>query len=94
MYRHPASAYTVAGTRWNFGNFQNAEVVKLVQDARWETDAAKYGAMTKRMIEIANEEAAIVMLWQAAQELAAQKSLKGFVYYFHRQVDYRKLSRA
>ena len=82
------------GTRWNFGNFQNAEVVKLVQDARWETDAAKYGAMTKRMIEIANEEAPIVMLWQAAQELAAQKSLKGFVYYFHRQVDYRKLSRA
>ena len=81
-------------TRWNFGNLQNAELKQLVADARWETDTAKYETMTKRMIEIANQEAAVVMLWQAAQELAAQKSLKGFVYYFHRQVDFRKISRA
>ncbi|MBM3569097.1 MAG: ABC transporter substrate-binding protein [Alphaproteobacteria bacterium] len=81
-------------TRWNFGNFNNQEVVKLVADARWETDPAKYDAMTKRMIQIANEQAPMLMLWQQAQELAAQKSVKGFVYYFHRQVDFRKLTRA
>lgn len=81
-------------TRWNFGGFENAEMAKLVADARWEADAARYDAMTRRMIEIANAEVPVVMLWQAALELAAQKSIKGFVYYFHRQVDFRKLVRA
>lgn len=81
-------------TRWNFGNLQNPEINKLVQDARWETDPAKYTTMTKRMIEIANTEMPVIMLWQAAQELAAQKNLGGFVYYFHRQVDFRKLTRS
>jgi peptide/nickel transport system substrate-binding protein len=81
-------------TRWNFGGFENVEMAKLVADARWESDAARYDAMTRRMIEIANAEVPVVMLWQAALELAAQKSIKGFVYYFHRQVDFRKLVRA
>jgi peptide/nickel transport system substrate-binding protein len=80
-------------TRWNFGDFQNPEIGQLVQDARWETDPTKYTTMTKRMIQIANDEVPVVLLWQAAQELAAQKNLKGFVYYFHRQVDFRKISR-
>jgi peptide/nickel transport system substrate-binding protein len=80
-------------TRWNFGDFQNPEIAQLVQDARWEANPAKYTAITKRMIQIANEEVPVVLLWQAAQELAAQKNLKGFVYYFHRQVDFRKISR-
>lgn len=80
-------------TRWNFGDFQNPEIGQLVQDARWETVPAKYTALTKRMIQIANEEVPVVLLWQAAQELATQKNLKGFVYYFHRQLDFRKIVR-
>lgn len=80
-------------TRWNYGNYHNPEITRLVQDARWETDPAKYTAMTRRMVEIANRDVPIILLWQAAQELVAQKTLQGFVYYHHRQVDFRTLSR-
>lgn len=80
-------------TRWNYGNYHNPEITQLVRDARWETDPAVYRSLTQRMVQIANRDVPVILLWQAAQELVAQKNLQGFVYYHHRQVDFRSLSR-
>ena len=79
---------------WNFGNYVNAEVTKLVDDARWETDPAKYETLARRMVEIAIDEAPLVPLWQPVLDIAAQSNIAGYKYWFHRQVDARRLSRA
>jgi peptide/nickel transport system substrate-binding protein len=78
---------------WNFGNFVNDEVTKLIDDARWEASAAKYDAMCRRMIEIAFEQVPLIPLWQPMLDFVAQPNLTGYKYWFHRQLDVRPLKR-
>ena len=80
--------------RWNFGSFRNEELARLVEQARWETDRARYDRAIRRAIEIAFEQVPLVPLWLPAFEAALQPDLQGFTYYIHGQVDFRPLVRA
>ncbi|SDI17796.1 ABC transporter substrate-binding protein [Variovorax sp. OV700] len=80
--------------RWNFGSFRNEELAKLVEQARWETDRAKYDRAIRRAIEIAFEQVPLVPLWLPSFEAALQPDLQGFTYYIHGQVDFRPLTRS
>lgn len=80
--------------RWNFSGFKNEELDGLVQAARFETDPAKYAAACKRMITIAATQVPALMLWQPNQDAVMAPSINGYTYWFHRQVDYRDLTRA
>ncbi len=79
--------------RWNFGSFKNDELARLVEQARWETDRARYDRAIQRAIEIAFEQVPLVPLWLPSFEAALQPDLQGFTYYIHGQVDFRPLTR-
>jgi peptide/nickel transport system substrate-binding protein len=79
--------------RWNFGSWNNKEIVALSQQARFEVDPAAYDKLAKRMIALEAEELPMIILWQPSQEAVMAKNIDGFTYWFHRQIDYRDLYR-
>ncbi|MFW6028388.1 MAG: ABC transporter substrate-binding protein, partial [bacterium] len=80
--------------RWNYGSFVNEEMTELLEASRFESDQDKYDAMVKRMIEIVYANAPVVLLWQPSLDVPMREEIEGYTYYFHRQVDYRPLTRA
>lgn len=81
-------------TRWNFGSYANPEMVKIVADARWETDPAKYNALVMRMIELARTEVPVIPLWSAFQDTVVSKAMHGYTYMFHRSLELRHLTKS
>ncbi len=79
--------------RWNYSSWNNPEIVKVANTARFELDTAQYDKYAKRLIEIAAEEVPVVMLWQQNQDAVMSPSIEGYTYWFHRQVDFRDLVR-
>jgi peptide/nickel transport system substrate-binding protein len=80
--------------RWNFSSWRNQEVDELAQAARFERDGAKFQAMTRRMIELAAAEVPLVPLWKPVLNAVMAPNIEGFTYWFHRQPDFRDLSRS
>jgi peptide/nickel transport system substrate-binding protein len=81
-------------TRWNFGSYANPEMVKIVADARWEADPAKYNALVMRMIELARTEVPVIPLWSAFQDTVVSKGMHGYTYMFHRSLELRHLTKS
>lgn len=79
--------------RWNYSSWDDATVADLGASARFELDTAKYDEMSKQMIAEYVREMPLVLLWQANQEAVMAPNLEGYTYWFHRQVDFRDLSR-
>ena len=79
--------------RWNFGSFDNAELNALVNEARWETNKARYDAAIRKAIQIVFREVPVVPLWLPSYDIALQPDLQAFTYYIHGQVDFRPLTR-
>ncbi len=79
--------------RWNFSSWNNPEVVKLTEDARFEMDEGEYNKMAKRLVEIVSEEVPVILLWQANLDAVMASDIEDFTYWFHRKVDYRDLRR-
>ena len=80
-------------TRWNFGSYDNAEFKDLVEKTRFETDKATYDSAVKRMITLAKQEVPIILLWQPVLDTGMLKTVDGYKYEFHRQLDLRTLER-
>lgn len=81
-------------TRWNFGSYRNAEFDALVERTRYETDRAAYERDVRRMIALAKQEIPIILLWQPALDTGLLRSVEGYKYLFHRQLELRTLRRA
>jgi peptide/nickel transport system substrate-binding protein len=79
--------------RWNYSSIDNAELVAIAQEARFEPDAAKYEEAGKKLNAIHFDVMPQVLLWQPSQDAVMAPSLEGYTYQFHRQVDYRDLRR-
>jgi peptide/nickel transport system substrate-binding protein len=79
--------------RWNYSGWTNEEVVAVAQKARFEQNQADYDVAARRLIAIEAEQVPLLLLWQANQDAVMAASLRGFTYWFHRQVDFRDLSR-
>ncbi len=79
--------------RWNYSSIQDAQIDTLANEARFERDPAKYEAMAKRLNAILFEQLPQIPIWQPNQDAVMQGSVEGYVYQFHRQVDYRDLTR-
>lgn len=80
-------------SRWNLGNWNNQEIVDLAAKARFEPDKATYDMLAKKMIALAATELPLIPLWQANQEAVMAKSIGGYTYWYHRQIDFRDLVR-
>lgn len=79
--------------RWNYSSWSDAKVAEIGTKARYELDAAKYEELSKQMIAEYVKEMPLIMLWQANQDAVMVPNLDGYTYWFHRQIDFRDLTR-
>jgi peptide/nickel transport system substrate-binding protein len=79
--------------RWNYSSINNPELAAIAQEARFETDQAKYEEDGKKLNAIHFSEIPQIPLWQPSQDAVMAASIEGYTYQFHRQVDYRDLRR-
>jgi peptide/nickel transport system substrate-binding protein len=80
-------------TRWNFGSYDNTEFKGLVEKTRFETNKTVYDTDVKRMIALAKQDVPIILLWQPALDTGMLKTVEGYKYEFHRQLELRTLKR-
>jgi peptide/nickel transport system substrate-binding protein len=79
--------------RWNYSSIDNAELTAVAQKARFEADKAKYEADGKVLNAMNFDLMPQIPLWQPSQDAVMASNITGYTYQFHRQVDYRDLSR-
>jgi peptide/nickel transport system substrate-binding protein len=79
--------------RWNYSSIDNTELTAVAQEARFEPDKAKYEEDGKKLNAIHFSAMPQIPLWQPNQDAVMVPSIEGYTYEFHRQVDYRDLSR-
>jgi len=78
---------------FNTMSYQNPAMDKLIDSARFEADPKKYAADVKGFIDIAFEEVPRIVLAQPNIDVAMQKNIKGYTYWFHLQPDFRDLEK-
>jgi ABC-type transport system substrate-binding protein len=78
---------------FNTMSYQNAAMDKLIDEARFTSDAARYQELVRGFIGLAFDEVPRVALNQPYLDVAMQKNISGYQYWFHRQLDYRQLSK-
>ena len=89
-------AYHGQNAVFNTMSYQNPALDKQIDAARAAAaaqDKPSYDVAVKNMIAIAYEEAPRIPLVQPYLSLAMQKDVTGYQYWFHRQLDYRPLSK-
>jgi peptide/nickel transport system substrate-binding protein len=79
---------------YNDMSYQNPAMDKLIEAARVERDPKKYDQEAERFITLAFEDVPRIPLFQPTLDVAMQKNITGYRYWFHRQLDYRQLVKA
>jgi peptide/nickel transport system substrate-binding protein len=79
---------------FNTMSYQNPTMDKLIDAARFEADAKKYHEAVSAFVNIAFDEVPRIPLAQPNMDVAMQKSIRGYTYWFHLQPDYRDLEKA
>ena len=78
---------------FNTSSYQNPEMDRLIEAARFETDPKKYRELVRAFAKIEIVDVPRVPVFQPLLDVAMQKNVKGYQYWFHRQLDYRQLSK-
>jgi peptide/nickel transport system substrate-binding protein len=81
---------------FNTMSYQNKSMDALIDGARAAAaagDAATYDKDVKGFVEIAFHDVPRVPLYQPYLNVAMQKSMSGYRYWFHRRLDYRSLAK-
>jgi peptide/nickel transport system substrate-binding protein len=86
-------AYHGQNAIFNTMSYQNPGMDKLIDLARFETDRQKYAEEVDGFIRIAFAEVPRIPLFQPSLDVAMQKNVSGYRYWFHRQLDYRQLAK-
>ena len=79
---------------FNTMGYQNAKLDKIITNARFAESKLIYDSSVREMIQIAYDEVPRVPLFQPSQDVAMQKDVMGYQYWFHLQPDYRQLYKA
>ena len=79
---------------FNTMSYQNPTLDKIISNARFAESKTLYDSFVKDMIQIAYDEVPRVPLFQPTMDVAMQKDLQGYMYWFHLQPDFRQLSKA
>jgi peptide/nickel transport system substrate-binding protein len=79
---------------FNTMSYKNPAMDKLIEAARFETDPKKYQEDVAGFVNIAFEEVPRIPLAQPNMDVAMQKNIHGYSYWFHLQPDYRDLEKA
>jgi peptide/nickel transport system substrate-binding protein len=76
---------------FNTMSYQNSKLDKTIDNARFAESKPLYDAVVKDMIQIGYDEVPRVPLFQPTMDVAMQKDVQGYQYWFHLQPDYRQL---
>ena len=79
--------------RWNYSSVDSKEIETIANKARFELDKAAYDTDAKALNAPHYALLPQIPIWQPNQDAVMQPSIEGYVYQFHRQVDYRDLVR-
>ena len=79
---------------FNDMNYVNPAMDELIEAARFESDPAKYADEVKGFIKIAFDDVPRIPLVQDYRDVAMQKSIQDYTYWFHLVLDFRQLTRA
>jgi hypothetical protein len=85
--------FYIGNIRWNYSSLNNAQVTEMAQAARFEPDAKKYADYGLKLNALHFELMPQIPIWQPSQDAVMQTSVEGYTYQFHRQIDFRDLSR-
>jgi peptide/nickel transport system substrate-binding protein len=86
-------AYHGQNAVFNTMSYKNGALDRLVDEARFEKDPKKYVTQVRDFINIAYTEVPRVPLFQPLLDVAMQKGVSGYQYWFHRQLDLRQLKK-
>jgi peptide/nickel transport system substrate-binding protein len=79
---------------FNTMSYQNPAMDKLIDAARFAADPKAYAADVKAFIEMAWTDVPRIPLAQPNMDVAMQKNIRGYMYWFHLQPDFRNLEKA
>ncbi len=79
---------------FNTMSYQNPKLDKVITNARFAESKPLYDSFVKEMIQIAYDEVPRIPLFQPTMDVAMQKDVMGYQYWFHLQPDYRQLYKA
>ncbi len=82
---------------FNTMSYQNPEMDKLIAGARAaaaDGDASTYAADVRGFVDLAFADVPRIPLFQPYVNVAMQKNISGYQYWFHRRLDYRALVKA
>lgn len=83
------------GHLFNSMTYHNPEVEALVdQTLHMPTTDPNYEPNIKALIKIAFADVPLIPLWQPYLDVAMQQSVSGYAYWFHRQLDCRRFTKA
>ena len=78
---------------FNTMSYQNPAMDKLIDAARFAPDAKAYAADVKAFIELAWTDVPRIPIAQPNMDVAMQKNIRGYMYWFHLQPDFRNLEK-
>ena len=76
---------------FNTMSYQNPKLDKMITNARFAESKPIYDSAVKEMIQLAYDEVPRIPLLQPTMDVAMQKDVQGYQYWFHLQPDYRQL---
>ena len=78
---------------FNDMSYQNPAMDKLINAARFEPDPKKYDKEVEDFIALSFSDIPRIPIFQPSLDVAMQKNVTGYRYWFHRQLDYRQLAK-
>jgi peptide/nickel transport system substrate-binding protein len=79
---------------FNISAYKNAAMDQLIERARFTDDEAEYEKSVKEFIALCMQDVPIVPLNQPIHDIAMQKAVGGYEFWFHREPDFRQFSKA
>ncbi len=78
---------------FNTMSYKNPTLDKLIMNAKFAESKAIYDGEVKAMLKLAYDEVPRIPLFQPLMDVAMQKNVAGYMYWFHLEPDYRTISK-
>ena len=75
---------------FNISSYQNKEMDALIDKARFTSDTTEYEKTVKQFIALCIRDVPVIPLNQPIHDVAMQKNISGYEFWFHREPDYRQ----
>ncbi len=79
---------------FNTSSYQSPMMDRIIESARFEQDPKKYSQFVRALVLLAVTDVPRVPVYQPFLDVAMQKNIKGYQYWFHRYLDYRQLEKS